>query len=126
MNNHSILVVDDQPHIVRVLSRALQREGYDVAVAGDGQQALQHLSQRHFDVVMTDYQMPRMDGRELCQALRGERDKPHPYIILVTAVADDSLRSWVAAQCNIRYLEKPVSIRQLKVLLDEHFSGARH
>ncbi len=122
----SILLVDDQPHIVRVLSRALSREGYQVTAASHGEQALGLLGERDFDVLMTDYQMPRMDGRKLCQALRSDTARRQPYIILVTAVADEELRDWVDQQSDIRYMEKPVSIRQVRAMLDSlRGEGAR-
>ncbi len=64
----SILVVDDEAFVTRVTKLALERAGYHVEVASDGEEALGSLGKCPFDVVITDLIMPRMSGRELCLA----------------------------------------------------------
>ena len=79
------LIVDDNPALTRVTQFALERAGMETATAADGYQALQMALATQFDVVITDQQMPRMTGIELCQALRDlpvYRDCP---IVLLTA-----------------------------------------
>lgn len=79
------LVVDDNPALTRVTQFALERAGMETASAGDGQAALELACASQFDVVITDQQMPRMTGIELCRALRdmpAYRDCP---ILLLTA-----------------------------------------
>lgn len=68
----SILVVDDEITIGEMLRACLEEEGYEVSVAYDGRQAIEHLAERRPDLVLSDVMMPRMDGREL--ALRMEHD----------------------------------------------------
>ena len=60
--SHKLLVVDDDPALSRTLRRALTIEGYDVELAADGSEALQRLSSNHFDAVVLDVAMPRLDG----------------------------------------------------------------
>ena len=65
-----ILVVDDEPAVRDSLRRALQLEGYDVELAGDGQEALDRLGTDGVDAVVLDVSMPRLDGLEACRRLR--------------------------------------------------------
>ena len=60
-----ILVVDDEPNLRRVLSAQLERDGYDVHMAEDGQRGLDLLRDNHIDLVITDLRMPKVDGMEL-------------------------------------------------------------
>ncbi|MDQ3066046.1 MAG: response regulator transcription factor [Actinomycetota bacterium] len=66
----SILVVDDEPAVRESLRRALQLEGYDVELAGDGQEALDRLERDGVEAVVLDVSMPRLDGLEACRRLR--------------------------------------------------------
>jgi len=76
-----ILVVDDEEKMRRILELALVGMGHDVVQAGDGQEALDRLSEGNFDLVLTDLRMPRLDGVGLLQALR-ERGEDMPVIVL--------------------------------------------
>ena len=67
----SILVVDDTRSMRAMVASVLQGAGYEVAEAGDGVEALELARQRVFDLVVTDHNMPRMDGVTLVRALRG-------------------------------------------------------
>ena len=65
-----ILVVDDEAHILQVLSIKLRNAGYEVLTAVDGEEAFEMASKEPPDLVITDFQMPYMTGLELCKALR--------------------------------------------------------
>src|SRR5258708_4306388 len=83
----AILIVDDDPHL-RELSRIfLQREGFDVAEASDGVEALSVLERRKVDLVILDIMMPNMDGWELCHQLRSYYDVP---VLMLTARGETS------------------------------------
>ena len=69
-----ILVVDDEPAVREAIERALRLEGYEVALAADGHEALERIGQRPPDAVVLDLLMPRVDGLELCR-LRIRRPK---------------------------------------------------
>jgi DNA-binding response OmpR family regulator len=70
----SILLAEDNRAIADVLRFNLQRAGFGVSVARDGAEAAALLQQDHFDLLITDYQMPRMSGEELCRQARREHD----------------------------------------------------
>lgn len=70
MTRKRILVVDDSASIRRVVGIALQREGYDITLAGDGQEAIERLTTREPDLVLTDLYMPRVDGLALLQHIK--------------------------------------------------------
>src|SRR5262245_39544203 len=78
-----ILVVDDEPNLRRVLSAQLERDGYDVHTAEDGEQALALLKEHHIDLVISDLRMPKIDGMELLRRVQSSED-PIP-VVIVTA-----------------------------------------
>jgi len=78
--NQRILVVDDEPQILRVLSRILASEGYEIRVASDGDEALAVFSDWAPDLVITDLVMPKIDGLDLCERLRQMNDQWGYYI----------------------------------------------
>lgn len=121
MNKPSVLIVDDEPHVIRVLRLMLERDGYGVASAADGEAALAAMAERRPDVLITDIQMAGMNGRELCQAARA-RWPGEPFLILVmTSMTATDERSWVRALANVEFLEKPLSPRRLTARLAAHF-----
>lgn len=119
-----ILLVDDEPHVIRVIKLALDRKGYQVDVARNGEQALEKLHAQTYDVLITDYQMPRMDGQRLCQALHDEIAGPKPLTLIITAKTDSELREWAEQSADTEFLEKPLSLRRLTARLEGHFGGS--
>jgi two-component system response regulator VicR len=77
-----ILIVDDEPPIIDVLSYNLKRANYEVVVARNGEQALVLARREQPDLIILDLMLPRLDGLEVCRILRRERDVP---IIMLTA-----------------------------------------
>ena len=92
VHRRSVLVVDDAL-IVRELQRGiLQRAGFDVRVAADGQQALAQLAERRSDLVVTDVEMPTMDGFALTEAIRGHPSLANIPVLIVTSRSSDADR----------------------------------
>jgi two-component system, cell cycle response regulator len=79
-----VLVVDDDAVTRECLSALLKRERFDVEIASSGEEALRVMSTRHFDVVLTDWQMPNMDGLALCRHVRREYKADNIYMLLLT------------------------------------------
>jgi CheY-like chemotaxis protein len=124
MNKRMILLVDDEPHVIRVLRLMLEREGYEVASANDGAEALEKMGVRRPDVMVSDIQMAGMDGRELCRTARARYpDAPFPIFVMTSMTASNE-REWVKELANVDFLEKPLSPRQLIARLAAHFTNA--
>ena len=82
-----VLVVDDDPAVIRMVSLSLITDGFDVSTAGDGLQGLERLEAQSFDVIVLDLQMPRMDGRAFFREMRS-RGYETPVVILSAYGAD--------------------------------------
>ena len=122
MSQHHILLVDDEPHVLRVLRLSLEREGYSIATANDGKEALSSISSRRPDVLITDINMLGMSGRTLCPLVR-KMYPEHSFLILVmTSMTAADERVWVQQLQNIEFLEKPLSPRRLVDRLSHYFT----
>ncbi|MGE5553770.1 MAG: response regulator transcription factor [Betaproteobacteria bacterium] len=105
-----ILVVDDEPQIRRVVAAYLEREGYQVALAADGAEALTKARQLHPDLIVLDLMLPTLSGEAVCRELRRTSDVP---IIMLTAKGSEEER---VAGLNLGaddYLVKPFSVKEL-------------
>jgi two-component system phosphate regulon response regulator PhoB len=105
-----ILVVDDEPPIIQMLSYNLRQAQYEVLVAEDGEQALNLARQQQPDLIILDVMLPKIDGLEVCRILRRECDVP---IIMLTA-RDDEIDRVVGLELGADdYVVKPFSVREL-------------
>ncbi|HOF30392.1 MAG TPA: response regulator, partial [Burkholderiaceae bacterium] len=112
-----ILVVDDSITVRRVTQRLLQREGYRVALAADGLQALERLQDERPAVVLSDIEMPRMDGFDLARNIRADaRLKMLPIIMITSRIAEKHREHATALGVN-HYLGKPYSEEELLSLV---------
>jgi adenylate cyclase len=103
-----VLIVDDNPVNVQILSVRLAAEGYDVVTASDGEQALAVARAAQPDLILLDVMMPKVDGFEVCRQLKAAPDFPFTPIIMVTAMADvKDLVTGLEAGAD-EYLTKPV------------------
>ena len=84
----TILVVDDNAVVARVLARLLQQKGHHALVAGDGPSALQTVRERSPDLILLDMMMPDMDGLEVLRRLKADPDTSRPPVVLFSAVDD--------------------------------------
>jgi two-component system chemotaxis response regulator CheY len=98
MTMRSILAVDDSASMRQMVSFTLRSSGYDVIEAVDGQDALDKIGERQVDLVLTDQNMPRMDGLTLIRQLRGrDRFKRTPILVLTTESSDEMKQAGRAA-----------------------------
>jgi DNA-binding response OmpR family regulator len=105
-----ILIVDDEPPIIDVLEYNLKKANYEVIVARDGQEALEKARRQRPDLVILDLMLPKLDGLEVCRALRREGDLP---IIMLTA-RDEEVDRVVGLELGADdYVVKPFSVREL-------------
>lgn len=127
--NVKLLVVDDEDRIRRLLTMYLSREGYEMDEAQDGEEALQKISENHYDCILLDVMMPEKDGMEVLHELRiAENQTP---IILLTAKGEESDRVIGFETGADDYIVKPFSPREVvlrvKALLRRagSFSGSQ-
>jgi CheY-like chemotaxis protein len=121
MSTKRILLVDDEPHVIRILKLALSRAGYAVDDSGDGRKALEKVLASPPDVLICDIDMPHMNGIELCRNIIEKLPGRKFNILVLTARAEDELRGRLRTFGNIGFLEKPVSIKRLLEILERHF-----
>jgi chemosensory pili system protein ChpA (sensor histidine kinase/response regulator) len=119
-----ILVVDDSITVRRVTQRLLQREGYRVALAADGLQALERLQEELPAVVLSDIEMPRMDGFDLARNIRGDAQMKQLPIIMITSRIAEKHREHAAQLGVDHYLGKPYSEEELLSLVRRYTSSA--
>lgn len=117
----NFLVVEDSPTMRQLISFALKRvHGSKIVEATDGIDALKKLSAQKFDLVLTDINMPIMDGLKLVSLIRGnDQHKEIPIIIITTEGADEDRRKGLALGANA-YLSKPIQTAELLRLVNEY------
>ena len=107
----TILLVDDEDAVQKLLTYPLEHEGFRVLQARDGEEALQRFEAEHVDLVVLDLMLPRLDGLEVCRRLRAHSTVP---IIMLTA-RDDELDKVVGLELGADdYITKPFSIREFR------------
>ena len=104
---HSILAVDDSASIRQMVSFTLKSAGYQVTEAVDGQDALEKSKGKTFDLVLTDQNMPRMDGITLVKNLRATSDYAHKPILILTTESSDAMKAQGKAAGATGWLVKP-------------------
>ncbi|MBW2059518.1 MAG: response regulator transcription factor [Deltaproteobacteria bacterium] len=110
MAHARILVVDDEPKIIRVVSAYLEKEGFQVVTAPTGRRALELVEQKALDLIVLDLRLPDMPGEEVCRMIRERRDTP---ILMLTAKAEEEDKIRGLAIGADDYLTKPFSPREL-------------
>src|SRR5690242_12641090 len=107
----TILLVDDEDSVRKVLAFPLERDGYAVVQAADGEEALRQFAEQPVDLVVLDLMLPRLDGLEVCKRLRASSSVP---IIMLTA-RDDELDKVIGLELGADdYITKPFSIREFR------------
>ncbi|MEO7547156.1 MAG: response regulator, partial [Ramlibacter sp.] len=119
-----VLVVDDSITVRRVTQRLLQREGYRVAMAADGLQALERLAEEKPSVVLSDIEMPRMDGFDLARNIRADARLAGMPIIMITSRIAEKHREHAMELGVNHYLGKPYSEEELLSLVKHYCAAA--
>jgi CheY-like chemotaxis protein len=120
----TVLIVDDESHIVHVVSLKLRNAGYEILTAADGEEGLAMAQEHQPDLLVTDYQMPYMTGLELCLELR-QRQPEAPIPALMLTARGFRLASEYTEQANIvGLLSKPFSPRDVLSRVETALSGS--
>ena len=118
-----ILLIDDEPYILRSLSYLLSREGYTVATASNGQEGLERVRQLRPAIVFLDIMMPRMDGYEVCEQIRQDAAVEHTYVIMLSAKGQQIDRERGLLGGADEYMTKPFSPRDIAKRVRELFES---
>jgi len=108
-----VFIVDDHAPVVRVLRLGIEEAGFEVDSAANGSECLVKLCKGLPDFLITDIDMPRMSGKELCLAIEKQfPDRDFPIVVL-TSRTELEHRDWTRSIDNLEFMEKPVSVRRL-------------
>jgi CheY-like chemotaxis protein len=107
MTMKKILVVDDSPTDLRLVTSPLQEQGYQVVVAVDGEEALEKALREHPDVILMDVVLPKKNGFQVCRELKTSPQTRDIKILMVTSKSHASDRYWGLKQGADAYLTKP-------------------
>jgi DNA-binding response OmpR family regulator len=108
-----ILIVDDEPNIVISLEFLMKKEGFEVAVANDGDEALALVASFDPDLLLLDVMMPKKSGFEVCEALRADSQRADLKIVMLTAKGRDTEMAKGLAIGADAYVTKPFSTKEL-------------
>lgn len=111
--NRTILIADDEPDILEIISYNLQLEGYDVVTSKNGNEAIAHAKKHKPDLIILDVMMPGKTGFEVCTILRTDVAFQETIIIFLTALNDDSTEIKGLETGGDDYITKPISPRVL-------------
>lgn len=106
-----ILIVDDEPLLVKGLKYSLEQDGYKITTAFEGEEALEKATNENFDLILLDLMLPKIDGLEVCQRIRQNSQTP---IIILTAKGEDMNKILGLEYGADDYLTKPFNILELK------------
>ena len=119
---HKILVVDDEPPIVRLMEFILARQGHEMIVAVNGQEALEKVRAHRPDLVLLDIMMPRVDGYEVARTLRADPEFADIPVIMLSAKAqEEDIQKGLNVGVN-EYITKPFSPEHLVHVVADHLS----
>ena len=116
-NNYSILVVDDEPSFRKVMKRLLNLEGHRVTLAEDGIDGLRILKQKEFDMVLTDINMPKMNGWEFLRNI--EKLYPGLPAAVITGLSSQQILRFGDTTLARKILIKPITIKKIRKLIEE-------
>ena len=115
----SILIVDDESTMRGLLEKILAREGYQMYTAGNGVEALEHLSERKFDIVISDMKMPKMGGLELLKRIK--KVYPGVGVIIMTAYGDTySVKDALLLGAD-EYITKPFKSYEISLVVERAY-----
>ena len=113
MNYGKILVVDDENHIVELISFNLETNGYEVISAFDGEEAIKKAQTENPALIILDLMLPKVDGIEVCRKIKGNDETSHISIIMLTAKSDETDKIIGLEIGADDYMTKPFSVKEL-------------
>jgi len=111
-----IVVADDEPHVVRALSFVLTKEGFSVAVAANGEEALARIREERPRLVFLDIVMPKLTGMEICKTIKADPELKDSLVIILTCKGQELDRQNSMLAGADEFLTKPFSPREVVTL----------
>jgi len=108
-----ILIADDDPHVIRSLTFVLNKEGYDSLAATNGEEAMLKIRESKPSLMFLDVMMPRKNGYEVCQEVKGDPTLSDTYIIMLTAKGQEADRKIGLDMGADEFVTKPFSLMKL-------------
>lgn len=121
---HKILIADDEPNIVLSLEFLMKKEGFEVAVARDGEETLAQVKSFDPDLLLLDVMMPKKSGYEVCEALRADPGRAGLIIVMLTAKGRDTEVAKGLAIGADAYVTKPFSTKELVLKVKDLLGAA--
>ena len=118
-----VLIVDDHAPVIRVMRLGLEEAGFEVETATNGSECLVRLLDGLPDFLVTDIDMPRMSGKELCRAIEEQFPQRTFPIVVLTSRTELEHRDWTREIDNLEFMEKPVSVRRLVAHISRCLNG---
>jgi CheY-like chemotaxis protein len=115
-----VLVVDDHPDAVNILTMVLQKGGYQTVSAQDGAEALQKIHKENPGMVLLDVMMPKMDGYDVCRAVKADPETRHIPIVMLSARTDSASREKGRSLGAADYLAKPIDPAEILKKVQEY------
>lgn len=112
-----VLVVDDEPNILETISFVLEMEGFRVATAEDGEEALAQIAALRPPVVVLDAMMPRRDGFDVCRTIKADPGLAGVHVVMLTAMGQKADRERALAAGADHFMTKPFDEEELLALL---------
>lgn len=115
-----ILIVEDEPDLLQVLSQHLKNNSFQVVEAGDGEEGLQKVQNEKPDLIVLDIKMPKVDGYSFIQEMRAQKE--HAKIPVIMLTANSSLNSLFKIEGVEAYFTKPYDIKKLIAAIEQALS----
>ena len=109
MRGNKILVVDDEPNIVRSLAFVFNKEGYQVSIAENGEEAMEMIRGSKPDILILDVMMPHKNGDDVCQEIKSDPGLKDIHVLMLTAKGQKGDREAALARGADEYISKPFS-----------------
>jgi DNA-binding response OmpR family regulator len=109
MSGGKILVVDDEPHVIRTLTFVLKKEGYEVSSAGDGEEAMAKVQESKPNLMFLDVMMPKKNGYEVCRELKSDSRLSDIHIIMLSAKGQEADKEKALSFGANEFMTKPFS-----------------
>jgi len=119
-NPYSILIADDNPNNLKILGSMLEKMGYNVRVAKNGDQAFNSVKTLPPDLILLDIHMPIMDGYEVCKAIKKEKDIKDIPIIFLSALSESFNKIQAFKAGGVDYITKPFEVEEVEIRIINH------